>query len=54
MRVLQLESRRTALEAAQLLTVFNTGWVNVVDDGICLGTVSERDLIQPVTLSQLL
>ena len=48
MRILQLDSQRTALEMAQLLTVFDSACVEVMRGGQTLGRVSERDLVQRV------
>lgn len=53
MRILQLGSQQTALEAAQLFTVFDTGLVEIIDSGKSLGHISERDLIQRVVALRL-
>lgn len=64
MRILQIDSQRTALEVAQLFTVFDAGQADVLESGRAIGRVSERDLVQrvlalrlkpeEVTLAQLL
>lgn len=54
MRKIQMESCYTVLEAARLLSVFDSGCITVLHEGTPVGEVTERDFVQRVLALELL